>query len=277
MWIDKVAISVLFARNPATRWVQSFVLKKKWWCHFPHPTMLLLLLLLATHGEQGCGMWTKVKVTRQRVQNIIACWIPQRVDNWIIYVVCPMIWGTFACLLLPGLVRFVRWSDDSLCLPFYWALIESFRIPGYGAIDISALCSLLAITFTQKLMAEPQSSRLNDGCMQSLSLSLSIYLAISLCLWLAGLIVIVCGNLTSTFCLCLCSGLLFSSSHLPLVGAREFWLIFLLLCLPCPLGPHHVSALSCGYTWVCLLKKLCLFLPGFCFNLFNNTGYVMNL
>lgn len=39
-----------------------------------------------------------------------------------------------------------------------------------GAIDISALCSLLAITFTQKLMAahmtKPQSSRLKDASIE---------------------------------------------------------------------------------------------------------------
>lgn len=65
----------------------------------------------------------------------------------------------------------VQWSNVpccplirySQCLPFHWALIESFA--GFlrlaGAIDISALCSLLAITFTQKLMAERTWQNLN--------------------------------------------------------------------------------------------------------------------
>lgn len=254
MWIDKVAISVLFARNPATRWVQSFVLKKKKkWCHFPHPTMLLLLLL-ATHGEQGCGMWRKVKVTRQRVQNIIACWIPQRVDNWIIYVVCPMIWRTFACLLLPGCL-----SDDPMIVSvchFTGHLSNPFGFLAMGqAIDISALCSLLAITFTQKLMAEPQSSRFNDGCMQW-GLPLSLSLSLSLCL--AGLIVIVCGNLTSTFCLCLCSGLLFSSSPrwVWVELERESFGSYFFYCLPCPLSPQHVSSPGCIHMSLFVEKTL---------------------
>lgn len=82
----------------------------------------------------------------------------------------------------------------------------------------------------------------------SIALSLSTSLFLSLCL--AGLIVIVCGNLTSTFCLCLCSGLLFSSSPrwVRVELEREFWLIFLLLfalppwpaaCLFSGLYPHE--------------------------------------
>lgn len=182
MWIDKVAISVLFARNPATRWVQSFVLKKKKKKNSIFPIQLCCCCCSwqpMASKDVGCGMWRKVKVTRQRVQNIIACWIPQRVDNWIIYVVCPMIWRTFACLLLPGCL-----SDDPMIVSvchFTGHLSNPFGFLAMGqAIDISALCSLLAITFTQKLMPEPQSSRFNDGCMQwGLSLSLSLYLPLS--------------------------------------------------------------------------------------------------
>lgn len=155
----------------------------------------------------------------------------------------------------------VQWSNVpccplirySQCLPFHWALIESFA--GFlrlaGAIDISALCSLLAITFTQKLMAERTWQNLNHLVWRMQASKYPVLLLLTpdcfSILWTAAgcLIVIVCGNLTSTFCLCLSFR----------VSARV-WLIFLPLFaqlsskqLPPP-PPHPLALPASCLLWL---------------------------
>lgn len=152
----------------------------------------------------------------------------------------------------------VQWSNVpccplirySQCLPFHWALIESFAgcLRLAGAIDISALCSLLAITFTQKLMAERTWQNLNHLVWRMQASKYPVLLLLTpdcfSILWTAAgcLIVIVCGNLTSTFCLCVSP---FGSR--PEFGSYFFHCLpssplnnFLLLLLFLSLCPHHV-------------------------------------
>lgn len=139
----------------------------------------------------------------------------------------------------------------SVCWPFVCALIESFRCPGRWPIVepvqlICALCSLLAITFTQE-HHNVQSFRPRPLRGPGLGFAQRPDAF--------SLIVIVCGNLISAFSTRVCTFSLPLSSLSPSPSRRHV----------CPLC---VCVFVCQRNFACSCQDL---------DLFNNAGYVMDL